>query len=1370
MQSGKRLFTESNDENCLGSNTSNNDTRFNLSKKPNLGSAPFELGTSSNTGSNSNQTESYSLPLPSFSQPSPVSSSPSSHQKSLSFPQSSTSSVSYDMSNDKTLPVPSTLQNTSSTSPKPSSTRSRLDNYNILNTNSETVPSSENSSPSPSPSSHSSSSAILVPTDKNSASSTASRTQPITKKVFRRSYKACLNCRAKKIRCDLGDLASPSDPPCARCRREGKKCEFSVSRRGGAGNIRAGREKRAKIKAESSSSVTNSAISTNGNGLTYANSNNGIGIVTTSKSNADLVEDVSLRNELQHNHQNLDHSSDNTVSGSKQATTDSLHNQSSISLDSINSPSTEISSRAFTVKELNNPRDALGILAHAAGIQSHNDPGQTPFNTQGSPTSPSGEQSLLDSSSARNGDANNTPDNDGFVSAENPNISSQYTHSTLENPDSSATSQRRNEPYARMHIESLMNINPPSNSSGSRNDSATKKTSQPEKISNKRRSRTRVGADACSRSDLVSDISNRFTLHPCLIATEVVRKQFLTAQEALLFIKFFFEALHPFYPYIPDFIQSTEALVSMPILLTAILTISSRYCKYAEKGTRYYISAKRGSSIHRKLWNHCNRLMSNTAWGEASTRSLGTVYAFLLLSEWNPRAIHWRSNDYANSPLGTGEDLGPGSRNNPATHYPVDAPKTGTDQESDEEEAEKQKPVLPPGDTAFSASERSDRMSWLFIGSAIRLAQDLGLFDTNSKVFLATHISETNLALRLGRRSMLQVSLNEDIPDLAFSPTEEAQLALLRVMSLAHQTIYPSKKVTRELREGTRYLSLLNLLGSLLLNWEKSYSHLYEEESLEKDSILFDYYYARLYIFSFALSNRSMSGIGSATSNDSIYKSLSDGVLSAKYIRLAVDAAYQMIGVVQHVHEMGRLCLAPIRWVVRLVHAAVFLVKTVLVSSVEAMPMHQGTLEVIKATAVALKESSPDHLHLANRYASILNNWVDETKAKCLNENTYFDNGPRMPKMSSFTNSTTNDAGTMKSFSSSASNSMFNAEKHHNLQANELASQAATPDPKASVSRNAEEEGSILGNLGGNKANDIEYEKRHPGSFDPRNTSLSSSSYPQHIPAINVGRSSQLIGDTTDTSTTAANVESPSFEQLFSYSSQDPGSNSNVFLSNMNNAQPEMSPGVAHDSNTTTDAGATGNSNISGVSNGKTGSSGSHGSKLGYMNNNIMDIYGDSAASSAFAAISAQPNTNEPSLVSAVMRFSGGLNVAAAAAMNPVGSNSFGNANNFANFNTSGTGGLNNGNGNIFNIQNSNINSGFYRFHPGNNGANAAGSSFGASTPNSNSNTNNGNETLGLFDFNFLEDGYEGLGFVDQLMSGMESELEKKQKKEKVIK
>lgn len=77
---------------------------------------------------------------------------------------------------------------------------------------------------------------------------------PPQKKTFRRSYKACINCRAKKIKCDLGDLANPSEPPCARCRREGRQCEFSVSRRGGTGNIKAGKQKQnAKEDTRSSS-------------------------------------------------------------------------------------------------------------------------------------------------------------------------------------------------------------------------------------------------------------------------------------------------------------------------------------------------------------------------------------------------------------------------------------------------------------------------------------------------------------------------------------------------------------------------------------------------------------------------------------------------------------------------------------------------------------------------------------------------------------------------------------------------------------------------------------------------------------------------------------------------------------------------------------------------------------------------------------------------------------------------------------------------------------------------------------------------------------------------------------------------------------
>jgi Fungal Zn(2)-Cys(6) binuclear cluster domain len=46
------------------------------------------------------------------------------------------------------------------------------------------------------------------------------------KHTFIRSYQACVPCRKRKVKCDLGDPGSPSDPPCRRCRREHKDCYF----------------------------------------------------------------------------------------------------------------------------------------------------------------------------------------------------------------------------------------------------------------------------------------------------------------------------------------------------------------------------------------------------------------------------------------------------------------------------------------------------------------------------------------------------------------------------------------------------------------------------------------------------------------------------------------------------------------------------------------------------------------------------------------------------------------------------------------------------------------------------------------------------------------------------------------------------------------------------------------------------------------------------------------------------------------------------------------------------------------------------------------------------------------------------------------
>ncbi|KAM0811279.1 putative Zn(2)-C6 fungal-type domain-containing protein [Seiridium cardinale] len=54
---------------------------------------------------------------------------------------------------------------------------------------------------------------------------------PLQSAQHKRVYQACIPCRRRKVRCDLGSVDNPHDPPCVRCRRESKECYFSATRR-----------------------------------------------------------------------------------------------------------------------------------------------------------------------------------------------------------------------------------------------------------------------------------------------------------------------------------------------------------------------------------------------------------------------------------------------------------------------------------------------------------------------------------------------------------------------------------------------------------------------------------------------------------------------------------------------------------------------------------------------------------------------------------------------------------------------------------------------------------------------------------------------------------------------------------------------------------------------------------------------------------------------------------------------------------------------------------------------------------------------------------------------------------------------------------
>lgn len=206
----------------------------------------------------------------------------------------------------------------------------------------------------------------------------------------------------------------------------------------------------------------------------------------------------------------------------------------------------------------------------------------------------------------------------------------------------------------------------------------------------------------------------------------------LLEEEARKLLELFFLKMHPFFPYIPLQLRNPEYLANFPILLIAILAISSRYFDFSELSVDRNYTPNHHIEVHEKLWIYCQRLMSQTIWAEASTRSIGTILAFLVFTEWNPRAIHSKWSDYANS--ADFQDI-------------IKKPTSNS--------------LLSTNDESFTVSgaiRRSDRMSWMLTGSSLRLAQETGFISISSKIFIAVHTADLCYSMNMNQ----QAALNSD--------------------------------------------------------------------------------------------------------------------------------------------------------------------------------------------------------------------------------------------------------------------------------------------------------------------------------------------------------------------------------------------------------------------------------------------------------------------------------------------------------------------------------------------------------------------------------------------------------------------------------
>ncbi|KAH8705052.1 putative C6 transcription factor [Talaromyces proteolyticus] len=492
-----------------------------------------------------------------------------------------------------------------------------------------------------------------------------------------------------------------------------------------------------------------------------------------------------------------------------------------------------------------------------------------------------------------------------------------------------------------------------------------------------------------------------------------VKMGWFTAKEAVTFVDLFFEHLSPLSPILTDFYRkhgNHYLLVTQePFLCCIILMISSRHHVLPGIG-----GASRSFFIHHRLWQHSQNLIIRLMLGQErssklNTRTLGTIEALLLMSEWHPRALHFPpEND------GWDSDM--------TVEVPGTIPKSNQSETSSSSNQWLQDVIEP--------ARRSDRMSWMLLGSAFSLAHELGVFETEEReqtpsdtaiLALAMHnklrkqrvqqllyIYINQLASRIGCMSLMPQNLNRVIshnninnhPGSSDIKTEwttfmDSWMDLTKLAKSVNDMLFPSASFAKQQLHSGRYIALLDHFRPLLTQWRNR--HLDSPIGLNTNfyNILhIEYHYVRVYTHSFgmqAVVERALTETNNSTTNNNnnynntttkspnppLYTSSTPpnteiilDPIDYEFIQEVIDGSCQILKKVIDLAETDKLRFSPVRIFLRVTSSSIFLLKALSLGVRHAKL--QESLDVLDRSIQALRSNILDDVHLASRYAILL--------------------------------------------------------------------------------------------------------------------------------------------------------------------------------------------------------------------------------------------------------------------------------------------------------------------------------------------------------------------------------------------------------------
>ncbi|KAK3375420.1 hypothetical protein B0H63DRAFT_482865 [Podospora didyma] len=815
--------------------------------------------------------------------------------------------------------------------------------------------------------------------------------------AHKRVYQACIPCRRRKVRCDLGSVDDPHDPPCVRCRRESKECYFSATRR--------------KRKADDGTIESVEELEQDDYILRNGRKQmRGAESPVASSIDRRLYSEVPL---TPGGSQGRSHPLPRPGEPPKSADGTRSSTVGEFGSGEPNMPLENFEARSVMRREVYGPHDALDLLYKAATDKlvdsRHVSPQRLPRTDIAALFSPS----------------SHTRDDGPVQQRGSAQTSTLHSHPDAHGRRTSFNSHAPAGGYHSRHA--------------SRQEGAASRAIDPELI--KREPSTEPGyADA-----LKTWARFRF-----------VRAGWFTAQEAIDYIDYYYKYLSPLTPISPPTFHNPSShltlLTEEPILTVTLLTIASRYRKMPGPGGHC-----RSHAIHEQLWTYLRGMIERVVWGQeafgggfcgsgaddiqnsstapwrglrrGSLRTFGTIESLMILTEWHPRALHFPPSEAIDELLLPSYE----------SQNPVDSDGN-------------QRPAGVGGRRIESWLEpawRSDRMCWMLLSAGMGLAYELGVFDDIEELLAAGAITRpeyeeeayrlraarikkllliylSQLAGRLGWTNMVPENLRKSDPvarkrvhsvvegatpatnlsslSNAFNYIPDLELddqiihcwaGISNAMHIGNEKLFRSRKHTTDIIQSGKYLGYLKELQPTLREWWKEFER-FKMPLYIRHILTIEYEYVRIYINSLALQAvvercTNNAGGGSAPGGSvsghsapqlspqtqNYYGKLPLGQLGGfgaedqEYVREVVNGSRNLLRtVVDGLLPGDYLKHAPVRTYFRIISGAMFLLKTFALGAPKSDV--EISIGLMDRTVDALKNCVVDDVHLGIRFSDML--------------------------------------------------------------------------------------------------------------------------------------------------------------------------------------------------------------------------------------------------------------------------------------------------------------------------------------------------------------------------------------------------------------